>query len=310
MAALGDDFGGIARRVDGFAGCGDGTGGFDGDGDFQVLAGADAAEHAARVVGSEALRRQRVAVHAAALGDAGETGTDLHAFDGVQAHHGVGDVGVELVKQRLAQAHGHAGGGDADTRAAGILGVAQGIHVVFQCRHIGHRGEKRVVGYVVPALERHHQVAHLGHAAAKHHAVLLCQPFFGHRACSHGGRGQAGGRTAAATRVADAELVPVGVVGMAGAKALRNGAVILAALVGIADQQGDGGAGGFTLVHATQDFDRVGLVALGDVAAGAGAAAVQVGLDIGLAQSHAGGAAVDHAANGRAVGFTKVGDCE
>jgi hypothetical protein len=46
------------------------------------------------------------------------------------------------------------------------------------------------------------------------------------------------------------------------------------------------------------------------VAAGAGAAAVQVGLDVGLAQGHAGRAAVDHAADGRAVGFTEIGDCE
>ena len=46
------------------------------------------------------------------------------------------------------------------------------------------------------------------------------------------------------------------------------------------------------------------------MAAGAGAAAVQVVLDVGFRQIHAGRAAVDHAANGRAVGFTEVGDCE
>jgi hypothetical protein len=44
------------------------------------------------------------------------------------------------------------------------------------------------------------------------------------------------------------------------------------------------------------------------MAAGAGAAAVEVVLDIGLAQGHAWWAAVNHAANGWAVGFTKVGD--
>ena len=40
------------------------------------------------------------------------------------------------------------------------------------------------------------------------------------------------------------------------------------------------------------------------------ATGVPVGLDIGFAQLHARRAAVDHAANGRAVGFTKVGDCK
>ena len=127
---------------------------------------------------------------------------------------------------------------------------------------------------------------------------------------SHRGRRHARRRTPAAARVAQAVLVPVGVVGMAGAKALGDVAVVLAALVGVADQQGNRRAGGLALVHAREDLDRVGLVALRDVAAGARAAPVQVSLDIGLGEGHAGRAAVNHAANGRAVGFTKVGDCE
>ncbi|MNT13313.1 hypothetical protein D3C72_1482790 [compost metagenome] len=97
---------------------------------------------------------------------------------------------------------------------------------------------------------------------------------------------------------------------MAGAKALGDVAVILAALVGVADQQGDGRARGLALIHAGEDFHRIGLVALRDVAAGARAAPVQVGLDVGLGQRHAGRTTVNHAANGRAVGFTKIGDCE
>jgi hypothetical protein len=44
----------------------------------------------------------------AALRDDGEAVADLDALDGVDAHHGVGDVGIELVEQRLAQAHRHA----------------------------------------------------------------------------------------------------------------------------------------------------------------------------------------------------------
>jgi len=97
---------------------------------------------------------------------------------------------------------------------------------------------------------------------------------------------------------------------MARAKALGDGAVVLAALVGVADQERDGGAGGLAFVHAREDFHRIGLVALGHVAAGAGAAAVQVGLDVRFGERHARRAAVDHAANGRAVGFTEIGDCE
>jgi hypothetical protein len=97
---------------------------------------------------------------------------------------------------------------------------------------------------------------------------------------------------------------------MTGTEGLQDVAVVLAALVGVLDQQANRGAGGQALVHARDNLHRIGLVALGDEFAGAGAAAVQVGLDIGLAQRQARRAAVDHAANGRAVGFTKVGDVE
>src|SRR6476620_1036765 len=44
--------------------------------------------------------------------------------------------------------------------------------------------------------------------------------------------------------------------------------------------------------------------------AGAGTAAIQVALDVGLIERHARWATVNHAADGRAVGFTEVGDCE
>jgi hypothetical protein len=64
------------------------------------------------------------------------------------------------------------------------------------------------------------------------------------------------------------------------------------------------------LEDATQDLHLVGLLALRHVAAGARAAAIEVVLDVGLAESHARWAAVNHAANGWAVGFTKVGDGE
>jgi len=46
------------------------------------------------------------------------------------------------------------------------------------------------------------------------------------------------------------------------------------------------------------------------VAAGAGAAPVQIVLDVGGIESHARRAAVDHATDGQAVGFTEVGDAK
>jgi hypothetical protein len=154
------------------------------------------------------------------------------------------------------------------------------------------------------------EVADLRHAAVKRGAVLLGQPLLGHGTGGHHRCGEPRGRAPAAARVAQAVFVKVGVVGMAGTEGLQDVAVVLAALVGVADQQGNRCAGGLALVHAGEDLDRVGLVALRDELAGAGAAAVQIALDVGLAQGHAGRAAVDHAADGRAVGLTEVGDCE
>ena len=59
------------------------------------------------------------------------------------------------------------------------------------------------------------------------------QPFLGHRAGGdHRGR-SARERAPAAARIADAVLVPVGIVGMAGTETARDVAVVLAALVGV-----------------------------------------------------------------------------
>ena len=102
----------------------------------------------------------------------------------------------------------------------------------------------------------------------------------------------------------------VGVVSVPWAEGVQDVAVVLAALVCVLDQQTDRRAGGLAFVNAGEDFDRIGLVALRHVPAGAGPAAVQVVLDVSFRQIHAGRAAVDHAANGQAVGFTKVGDRE
>jgi hypothetical protein len=71
-------------------------------------------------------------------------------------------------------------------------------------------------------------------------------------------------------------------------------------------------AGDFTysLVEAGKNFRGVGFAALGDVARGTWLAAVEVMLDVGLGQRHAGRTAVNHAADGGAVRFTEHGDTE
>ncbi len=77
-----------------------------------VLAGRDAAEDAAGIVREE---RDLAVAHAHLVGvllagerGRGEAGADLDALDRVDAHHRRGEIGVELVVDRLAQARRHA----------------------------------------------------------------------------------------------------------------------------------------------------------------------------------------------------------
>ncbi len=95
---------------------------------------------------------------------------------------------------------------------------------------------------------------------------------------------------------------------MPGPEGLGDIAVVLAALIGVADQQGNRRAGGAVLVHTGQDLDLVGLLALRHVARGARLAAVEFELDVSHVQRHAGGAAVDHAADGGTMGLAEGGD--
>ena len=81
---------------------------------------------------------------------------------------------------------------------------------------------------------------------------------------------------------------------MTGTEAVDDVAVILAALVFIANQQRDRRAGGFAFIHTGENLDGIGFLALSDVAGSAGLAAIQLGLYVGFGQRHARGAAINH----------------
>src|SRR2546422_5346580 len=104
VAAGGLYRGRLAFAVDRAARKADARGRLERDAHQDVLAGRDAAQRSARVVREKTLRRQLVAVLGAFLLDRGEAGADLHAFDGVDAHHRRSDVGVEPAVDRLAPA--------------------------------------------------------------------------------------------------------------------------------------------------------------------------------------------------------------
>ena len=103
------------------------------------------------MVGQEALWRNLVAMLGALLGDCGKTVADLHALHRIDAHQRGSQFAVELAVDRLTPARRHAFGHHVDPRTYRIAGLAQGIHVTFQHRHLfRRRPEERVVFHHVP----------------------------------------------------------------------------------------------------------------------------------------------------------------
>ena len=123
-----------AEPVDGAPGGEDRRGRLHGEADDDRLAGRDAAQDAAGVVGQEL--RPPVVAHADLVGVvlAGQlrrrhAGPDLDALHGVDAHHGTGEVLVELAVDRRAPSGRRALGHDLDHRAHGGAGLAHLVQV-------------------------------------------------------------------------------------------------------------------------------------------------------------------------------------
>ena len=170
--------------------------------------------------------------------------------------------------------------------------------------------EERIAVHAVPGSERHRDRPELRQIAAHLDAMALAQPLLRDGAGRDAHGGFARGLAAAAAIVADAVLLPVRVVRVAGTERLLDRAVILAALVGVADQQSDRRAGRAALEHAREDLDRVALLALGHEPRRPGFAAIQFPLDVGFGERHAGRAAIHHATDRRPVAFTERGHAE
>ena len=113
----------VALRVDRAARRQDRRGRFDGEARNNGLAGRNAAENAARVVGKE--NGLSVRAHAHFIGillarerGAGKAVTDLDALDGVDAHESGGDILVELAVDWSAEPRGDALRNDLDDGSA------------------------------------------------------------------------------------------------------------------------------------------------------------------------------------------------
>ncbi len=92
---------------------------------------------------------------------------------------------------------------------------------------------------------------------------------------------------------------------MAGAELLGDFRVVLGALVHVFDQQADRGSRGHAVEHTGQNLDLIRFLTLGGVFGLAGAALVQMDLNIGFAQRQTRRAAVDHAAKRGPMAFAE-----
>src|SRR5690606_41474811 len=119
-----------------------------------------------------------------------------------------------------------------------------------------------------------------------------------------------GRRQAVAQRYAPSRFVPVRVIGMAGAEGLDDIAVVATALVGIANQQTDGRAGGVAFKNTRQNRYLIGLATLRDVPRCTGPASIELFLNVGGIECQPRRAAIDHATDGRAMRFAEIGDTE
>src|SRR6266581_2473935 len=136
-------------------------------------------------------------------------------------------------------------------------------------------------------------------------AGALAQPFLGDRAGSDADRGFTRRGPAPAAIIAQAVLLPVRVVGVAGPKSIGERAIVLAALVLVPDKETDRGAGRSALENAGEDLDAVGLLALRHVARAAGLAPVEFLLYIAFGELEPRRAAVHDPAVGGSVALAE-----
>src|SRR5262249_53568888 len=134
VAAVGCDLDLVALAVDGTHRLEDRTGRLYREAHDDVLSSRDAAMNAAGVVRQEFDRAvahaHLVTVFLAAQRHRVEPGADLDALDGVDRHHRAGEVAIELVVDRLAEAGGDAARDHLDHRPGGRAGLTHPVEVI------------------------------------------------------------------------------------------------------------------------------------------------------------------------------------
>src|SRR5262249_27190364 len=169
-----------------------------------------------------------------------DPGADLDSLHGVDGHERAGEVAVELVVDRLAQAYGHTRRHHLDHCARGRAALAHIIEITLPgLRRLPVGAPEGIVldRIPVPACAVDLVRADLDHGAADSDA--LTQDFAGDCAGGDAACGFARRRATAPAVIADAVLGPIGVVGVARAEFVLGVVVILRARVDVLDHQRD-----------------------------------------------------------------------
>ncbi|SUS07599.1 hypothetical protein DF3PB_470010 [uncultured Defluviicoccus sp.] len=317
MAAAGLELGARAGMIDRLLRLHDRRRGLEGGAENQLLAVGDAPLHAAGAVrgGAHAPAggHESVIVFRSLQQRAGEAAADLEALGRGQREHGLGQVRLQPVEDRLAQARGQAAHAALDDPADGI---ALGAHLLDALDHELRGGGVRTThGVGLDLLERRenhggrrHDIVDLGDESTHLDVARELQDLAGDGAGRDATDGLAGGGAPAAAVVADAVFGRVGEVGVRGTEFLAHLRVGLGPLVAVAHQHGQRLAGRATLEDAGQKLDRIGFLARrGDVALSR-PAAVEVGLDLGLGQGQLRRAAIHDDPDRGTVAFAPGGD--
>mmetsp|Transcript_29832 Transcript_29832/g.62541 ORF Transcript_29832/g.62541 Transcript_29832/m.62541 type:complete len:448 (-) Transcript_29832:12-1355(-) len=303
-----------------------GGGGLEGDAQHDGHAVADAALHAAAVVGggehaAVGLDAEHVVVGGAAHAGAGEARPDLEALGRRDRQHRVPQHRLELVEARLAEPDGHVAQHHAHHAPHRVLLLARLLDAVD---HLVRRLEMRAAHHVgvhllagdgvhVGVLLRALDVPHGADPGDDFDAVLLLEPLLRDGARRHAPDGLARARAPTAARRPEAVLHLIGEVGVGGPRHLAHFAVVVRPHVFVSDKEADWRAKSDSLFGSGQDGDRIFLISpRADTSSTslARTTSVQLNLDIRLGESHPGRHAINDAPNAWTVTFTKGGDTE
>ena len=116
----------------------------EGRADHDVLTARYSTKDTARVVAEKPSFRHLVPVLGAFLGNAVEPGPDFDALGRIDAHHGAGQICVELAVYRRSESRRHVAGDHVDAGADRIPGLSQRIHVVLEFGNLLRKSGVRV----------------------------------------------------------------------------------------------------------------------------------------------------------------------